>query len=362
MDNDLETAEEYIVSNFLFSVNDDNCELEIHRYNKRFYVIIKPENLEQSPAIENEYLRYLNAQRADADDDGQSIRSECSVDPEDIYDWALKPCLPLFKELSPEPKHQTAKISLFDYYNAETFHYHLHAVNDKLTSVTNPKGGSFLPPAVELAPDVFHPSRPVYKASDVFLDITNSYQALCPSPSKVVIQDSRNGEEVKCFFKPYSNGDTNGATREVASYRKITESNLAPDVRICRLEGVVKDEWDRLMSLLLTYIDCDHVTLACAPDEETPDSLKQKWVKQIKETLAQLHDAGLVWGDAKPENVLITEGDGGVDDIVNGDAWLIDFGGGYTQGFVDKEIAGTVEGDLQGLENIIKYVFEGREA
>ncbi|KAG9230415.1 kinase subdomain-containing protein [Amylocarpus encephaloides] len=177
-----------------------------------------------------------------------------------------------------------------------------------------------------------------------------------------MIKDIRNGKGVKCFFKPYSNGDTNVATREVASYRKITGSNLASDVRICRLSGVVKDEWDRLMGLLLTYIDCDHVTLAYAPGEETPDSLKQKWVNQIKEARAQLHDAGLVWGDAKPENVLITEGDGSFSDIVNSDAWLIDFGGGYSQGFVDKEKARKVEGDMQGLENIIKYIFEGKEA
>ncbi|RDL41820.1 uncharacterized protein BP5553_01799 [Venustampulla echinocandica] len=318
MDNDLETAEAYVVSNHLFSVNDDNSELEIHRYNKRFYIIIRPGNLEQSPAIKNEYLRYLNAQRADADGD---VQSECSVDPEDIYDWAVKPCLSLFKELSPEPKQQTAKISLYDYYHAETFYYHLHAANDKLTPVTNPKGESFLPPAVELAPDVFHPA------------LSFPRQSRDPRQSE--------WERSQMLFKPYSNGDTNGATREVASYRKTTESNLTPDVRICRLDGVVKDEWDRLMGLLLNYIDCDHVTLACAPDEETPDSLKQKWVNQIKETLAQLHDEGLVWGDAKPENVLITEGDGSVG---------------------DKEKAGTVEGDLQGPENIIKYVFEGKEA
>jgi len=59
-----------------------------------------------------------------------------------------------------------------------------------------------------------------------------------------------------------------------------------------------------------------------------------------------------VWGDAKPENVLIDGSD---------DVWIIDFGGGYTQGFVEKEKAGTAEGDLQGLDNIMKYVFEEKE-
>lgn len=31
------------------------------------------------------------------------------------------------------------------------------------------------------------------------------------------------------------------------------------------------------------------------------------------------------------------------------DAWLTDFGPGYTEGWVDKSKVGTVEGDIQGL-------------
>jgi hypothetical protein len=55
-------------------------------------------------------------------------------------------------------------------------------------------------------------------------------------------------------------------------------------------------------------------------------------------------------GDAKPDNVLI--------DKNNDHAWIIDFGGGYTRGFVGREKAGTIERDLQGLEKIVEYVFQ----
>ena len=82
--------------------------------------------------------------------------------------------------------------------------------------------------------------------------------------------------------------------------------------------GIVKDDGDRLVGLLLTYIDCDYVTLTCAVHADTPASLKQKWVNQVTDTLAQLHEAGMVRGDAKSENVLIDKSD---------DAWVIDFGG-----------------------------------
>jgi hypothetical protein len=37
---------------------------------------------------------------------------------------------------------------------------------------------------------------------------------------------------------------------------------------------------------------------------------------------------------------------------------LIDFGGGYTNGWVDKEMSNSMEGDLQGLEQIVQYLSE----
>jgi hypothetical protein len=41
----------------------------------------------------------------------------------------------------------------------------------------------------------------------------------------------------------------------------------------------------------------------------------------------------------------------------NSDLWIIDFGGGCTRGFVEKEKAGTAEGDLEGSGKILEFVF-----
>lgn len=82
--------------------------------------------------------------------------------------------------------------------------------------------------------------------------------------------------------------------------------------------------------------------------QQTPEESRRQWITQIQHTVQALHDADIIWGDAKAGNIL-------VDKNGKGDAWVIDFGGGYTQGWVDREKANTVEGDLQGLGRIIGF-------
>jgi serine/threonine protein kinase len=71
---------------------------------------------------------------------------------------------------------------------------------------------------------------------------------------------------------------------------------------------------------------------------------KNKWAADIELTLKALHNQGIFWIDVKTTNVLIEE--------TTDDAWIVDFGGGNTCGWVDADIAGTLKGDLQGLAKI----------
>ena len=78
----------------------------------------------------------------------------------------------------------------------------------------------------------------------------------------------------------------------------------------------------------------------------TPQN-RQKWILQISQTIERLHEHGIVWGDGQLNNIVIDDKD---------DAWLIDFGGATTKGWVDEELAETMEGDKQALGRIVEFL------
>ena len=80
-----------------------------------------------------------------------------------------------------------------------------------------------------------------------------------------------------------------------------------------------------MLGLIASWVDCGNSTLgrALRSEKEIPLALRQKWDQQISSTVAYLHEASVAWGDSKAENVLVDRYD---------NAWVIDFGGGYTRG------------------------------
>jgi hypothetical protein len=71
---------------------------------------------------------------------------------------------------------------------------------------------------------------------------------------------------------------------------------------------------------------------------------RHKWTTEDLETADQLHKTGLVWGGATADNII-------VDDKEN--AWLLDFGSGWTEGWVHEELTDTTEGDRQAVSHLM---------
>ncbi|KAI6799716.1 hypothetical protein KC361_g2720 [Hortaea werneckii] len=96
------------------------------------------------------------------------------------------------------------------------------------------------------------------------------------------------------------------------------------------------------MAFLQTHIP-DPTPLTTKLDADVSQDLRDRWAAESESVKEMLHENGIVWGDAKADNFMVD---------TNNDLWIIDFGGSYTEGWVDPELKDTAEGDDQGVEKI----------
>jgi serine/threonine protein kinase len=129
--------------------------------------------------------------------------------------------------------------------------------------------------------------------------------------------------------------------------RQIKHSRLHQKYRLPSIYGLVhyNNEPHNILGILMECISnqgtlADHIGTG-----RITRSLRQEWKRQILNTVLALHRHGIIWGDVKPDNVLI-------DGTQN--TWLIDFGGGFNSAYVDEDVIETGEGDLQGVSRIME--------
>jgi serine/threonine protein kinase len=138
--------------------------------------------------------------------------------------------------------------------------------------------------------------------------------------------------------------------REFDCLRKVARSHLANLIRVPRLLGLITSaETGVVVGILEEYIPTGTLSdLGELREKEVSPERIKKWAAQIRETVTLLHEIGVVWGDGKPHNILIHE--------ETDEAWLIDFGGSYTDGWVDEKLMETVEGDEQAVGKIMEFL------
>lgn len=137
--------------------------------------------------------------------------------------------------------------------------------------------------------------------------------------------------------------------RELDCLRKISQA-FPVRTSVPKLLGYVKHpRCSAILGFLREWVPSKDnlVDLKEAGFPDFPKEIRQKVGRQIKETVESLHGIDVVWGDAKPSKVVID---------LNNDAWLIDFGGGWSKGWVDQNLQNTVEGDQQGVSRILEFL------
>lgn len=138
--------------------------------------------------------------------------------------------------------------------------------------------------------------------------------------------------------------------REVEVLDELNRVQLHPSSRVPRLRGLVGSSGSAI-GLLMDYVDASEQAVPLGyfekRIEEVTSTRRETWAKQIKDTLNDLHRNGIVWGDAKPNNILLDRND---------NIWISDFGGSRTEGWVDVEHRETRQGDEQGLQRILSFL------
>jgi serine/threonine protein kinase len=80
---------------------------------------------------------------------------------------------------------------------------------------------------------------------------------------------------------------------------------------------------------------------------------REKWISEIHETITHLHRVGVTWSDVRADNILINS--------ITDEAWLIDFGGGRTDGWAHPDRAGTIGEDPAAVGKVVEYLKLGEQ-
>jgi hypothetical protein len=249
---------------------------------------------------------------------------------------------------------------LSQYLFLAVYRYCLEAENDKPIPihVQQDEESPLFPPLNHINEDVAQELKlyvKFFSPSTIEVSFEDPEHALSGMPTRVLVDLDGSGVKTTCFFKSFTFSHDRGLEQQLEPYVQVLKSNLGNEVRVVRLLGVVTgSDGEKAAGLLLTYIDyrCEYDGILDGSILRTPILLRERWASQVRETVEKLHQAGIVWGDATAHNVMIDR---------NNDAWLIHVGfvNRYTRGWVDKEKAGTKEGDLQGVGKIVEFLSSG---
>ncbi|KAH6716061.1 hypothetical protein BKA61DRAFT_515521 [Leptodontidium sp. MPI-SDFR-AT-0119] len=335
----------YAVVDFAFGDTSD-AQLTVICRTKRFYITLSalnlhdPEDTEDSK-YEQEYQQLLHAIQFE----DQTKFNPDEPDPvESMIHWVVTPFFPVFRALAPQLSSTPQMQTLHEFFNPPTFFFTLKVVKGTLSPVSTPENSQpleFLPPSMEPPLVLLDAGVPIFNPSSLNVDWDPESEG-AQFPTKVF------GDKLMpYFFKATVHGNSAAIEREIEILLRLERVGLTTKIRVPRLCGFVQvDGRNTIMGLLLSYVERQH-TLEGILLDKPEVALRKKWFRDIEHMLKLLYEADIVWGDAKADNILI--------DVEN-EAWIIDFGGSYTFGWVDEDNMNTVEGDLQGLQRIKEHL------
>lgn len=328
-----------------------------------------PMNASDSQPFEQQYLNALKHTFGDDEADEaielselqenfdtaiSPISNECCYEEDPLVSFTVGPFLTheIFKTFAPTSSTPCLN-TLQDVLNPPLLSFSLHVVDGNLVPISQSpmqEHKTRNPPWVDVWESKHWLEYPRVRAEEVVL--AQNFQ---PSPDvNLVVFNNR-----ICWFKPVMPWVSNlPYIREIDMLFKLSQERLGPELlRFPQLEAIVLDDRDTglITGLILSAIHPNRGTLVdrlSGPEGQTllpPIALRERWYNNIANMIHILHEKGFIWGDVSPNNVIIDE---------NEDVWIVDFGGGYTDGWIEPDDMETQKGDLEGLKKIKEYLLD----
>ncbi|KAL6240312.1 hypothetical protein RBB50_012779 [Rhinocladiella similis] len=244
------------------------------------------------------------------------------------------------------------KQSLHEWYHGETHYFEVHFIDDRLVPQELEEIEELRVRMEELTPRL--PMPKYIQEMDLLWISPKDIEVLSEivDPEPVHPGTVKYNDEVY-FFKPVDPDQSQPTKREIKILQKIEMLGLGDKIMVPRLLGVVTFEQSttEVMGLLLTNIPSPK-PLTTLLRSDIPEAKRLRWADEAQNVIKELHQNGIVWGDAKADNFMVDKND---------NLWIIDFGGSYTEGWVDPEVSETKAGDKMGIEKIIDALVDPDE-
>lgn len=161
-------------------------------------------------------------------------------------------------------------------------------------------------------------------------------------PTRVRKSDS---EKQTYFLKLVDSSQHSPVKREIKLLLEAEKQGLCEQIHIPKLEAFVSIDQSKTKILGFLLSDIPSPTpLTTLLNSDVDECKRQRWADEVRRTTDLLHQHAIIWGDAKADNFLVDTDD---------ELWIIDFGGSYTEGWVDPDLNETREGDEMGVRKIV---------
>ncbi|KAF2171412.1 hypothetical protein M409DRAFT_18528 [Zasmidium cellare ATCC 36951] len=365
----------YHVLNFFY--DDNGCSLSALVHGERYHVVADSKNLQDrsnaGKKISREFRKRLEQSKdAQADDREQKVTAplfvqededsesdegkDSAVDVEEqeeeeddspdepsksLERWMLSP----FKEVFPKnvSKKSTGK-SVQEWYHCPTHYYDLRIQDGKLQAqledypaAATQKRTDALIPAMGLPKYLRNLDIPILPAAD--LTVLSESDEIAPIHPTLVKYQKK-----EYFLKVVDNTQHAPLKRELQVMKRIEAEGLQNEFRVPLLRGLVHfhDDEKNIMGFIMDAITTP-TPLTKMLDTGVDEDKRLKWADEAARMVDVLHQHDIIWGDAKGDNFVVDQ---------NEELWIIDFGGSYTEGWIDEKLKETEEGDEQGVTKV----------